>query len=129
MTRLRLLLPVVLATALTTCGTDPAGPGWLDVKLVSSATDDGGVMFTVRGAPIDSVRSTFPDLYTNRVSASEWEVIVVGNVSSTTVARLWVPDLDAVARYTATIDQVASGLTYAQRAVGDYSIRIERVPR
>lgn len=126
MTRLRLVFALALAVALTTCGTEPAGPGWLDVHLVSPATDDGGVMFAVRGAPIDSVRSAFPDLYTNRVSASEWEVIVVGSVSSTIVARLWVPDLDAVARYSATIEQVASGLTYAQRAVGAYAMRVER---
>jgi hypothetical protein len=126
MTRLRRLLPLALAAALTTCsGTEPAGPGWLDVRLVSPNTDDGGVMFTVRGAPIDSVRSPFPDLYTERVGASEWQVIVLGNVSSAVVARLWVPDLDAAASYAATVDQVASGLTFAQRAPGASSMVIE----
>ena len=126
MTRLRRLLPLVLTAALTTCsGTEPAGPGWLDVRLVSPATDDGGVMFAVRGAPIDSVRSSFPDLYTNRVGASEWDIIVLGDVSSAVVARLWVPDLDAAASYLATVEQVASGVTFAQRNPGPYSLAVE----
>ena len=127
MRRLRRLLPVALVLALTTCkGTEPAGPGWLNVRLTSPAADDGGVMFVVRGGPIDSVRSTFPDTFTSRVSASEWKVIVVGNVASTTVARVWVPDLDAVAQYSATVEQVASGVTFAQRAVGGYGLTVER---
>jgi hypothetical protein len=126
MTPLRRLLPLALTAALTTCsGTEPAGPGWLDVRLVSPATDDGGVMFAVRGAPIDSVRSPFPDLYTHRVGASEWEILVLGDVSSAVVARLWVPDLDAAASYVATVEQVASGVTFAQRAPGPYSLVVE----
>jgi len=72
MTRLRPLFPLALAVALGTCsGAEPAGPGWLDVRLVSPAADDGGVLFVVRGAPIDSVRSSFPDLYTDEVGASD----------------------------------------------------------
>lgn len=127
MTRGRSLVPLVLAALLTTCsGSEPAGPGWLHVRLASPVTDDGGVMFVVRGAPIDSVRSGFADLYTSHVGTSEWEIIVVGNVSSTVVARLWVPDLDAVARYSATVEQVASGVTFAQRAVDGYRLTVER---
>lgn len=126
MTRLRRLLPLALTAALITCsGTEPAGPGWLDVRLVSPNADDGGVMFVVRGGPIDSVRSPFPDLYTNEISASQWEVIVIGNVSSTVVARLWVPDLDAAPDYSATVEQVASGATFEQRATGAYSMVVE----
>lgn len=121
------LLPILLVVGLATCkGTEPAGPGWLNVRLTSPTTDDGGVMFVVRGGSIDSVRSTFPDAFTSRVSATEWKVIVVGNVASTVVARVWVPDLDASAQYSATVEQVASGVTYEQRAVGGYVIGIER---
>jgi hypothetical protein len=127
MIRLRRLVPLALVAALTTCsGTEPAGPGWLDVRFVSPTVDDGGVMFVVRGGPVDSLRSSFADLYADRVSATEWRVIVLGNVSSTVVARLWVPDLDAVARYTATLEQVASGVTFAQRSTEGYGIAIER---
>lgn len=127
MRRLHRLLPILLVAGLATCkGTEPAGPGWLNVRLTSPTTDDGGVMFVVRGGSIDSVRSTFPDAFTSRVSATEWKVIVVGNVASTVVARVWVPDLDASAQYSATVEQVASGVTYEQRAVGGYAIGIER---
>jgi hypothetical protein len=126
MTRRRCLFPPVLAVLLATCsGAEPAGPGWLDVRLVSPTTDDGGVMFVVRGGPIDSVRSSLPDLYTHQVSASQWAVIVIGNVSSTVVARLWVPDLDAAPDYLATVEQVASGVTFEQRASGQYSLVVE----
>jgi hypothetical protein len=126
MMRLHRLFPLALTAALITCsGTEPAGPGWLDVRLVSPNADDGGVMFVVRGGPIDSVRSPFADLYTNQGGASQWEIIVVGNVSSTVVARLWVPDLDAAPDYSATVEQVASGVTYVQRAPGSYSMVVE----
>jgi len=125
--RVRRLFPLALAAVLATCsGAEPAGPGWLDVRFVSPTADDGGVMFVVRGAAIDSVRSSFPDLHTVQVDASEWRIIVLGNVSSTVVARLWVPDLDAVARYAVTVEQVASGITFAQRATAPYAMVVER---
>lgn len=127
MRRLALLLPVALAAGLTTCGgTEPAGPGWLNVRLTSPNADDGGVMFTVRGGTVDSVRSTFPDTYLNRVSQSETGIIVVGAVRSGVVARLWVPDLDAAAQYAATMEQVASGTTFEQRALTGYTLTVER---
>ena len=122
-------LPLLLLLAgLTTCsdGAEPAGPGWLNVRVSSPHPDDGGVMFRVQGGPIDSVRAAFPDAFTSRVSASEWRVIVIGNVASAVVARVWVPDLDAVAQYSAVLEQAASGTTYAQRPTADYTLTVER---
>jgi hypothetical protein len=127
MKRVYRLFAIALAVGLMTCsGSEPAGPGWLDVRLTSPNADDGGVMFTVRGARIDSVGSTHPDLFTNQVNEREWEVIVVGNVASTVIARIWVPSLDAAAQYSATLEQVASGTTFEQRALAGYSITVER---
>jgi hypothetical protein len=94
--------------------------------VTSPNSDDGGIMFVVRGGPIDSVRSPFADAFTRRLSASEWRLIVAGNVSSAVVARVWVPDLDAAAQYAATVEQVASGITYAQRATTSYALIVAR---
>lgn len=128
MRRLRwLLVPVVVAGIMTCSDAEaPAGPGWLEVRLSSPNGDDGGIMLVVRGGPIDSVRSPFANAFARRLSASEWRVIVAGNVTSAVVARVWVPDLDAAAQYAATVEQVASGTTYAQRATAGYALTVAR---
>jgi hypothetical protein len=128
MTSLRIAFVLTLAAGLLTCGEsiEPAGPGWLNVVLDSPHADDGGVMFTVQGGPIDSVRSALPDVYDERVSATRWRMIVIGDLPSATIAQVWVPDADAASQYSATVEQAASAATFIQRSPGDYTLRIER---
>jgi hypothetical protein len=122
----RTLAGIALLAGLLTCGesTRPAGPGWLDVHLTSPNADDGGVMFRVQGGPIDSVRSTLPHVFAQQISSFEWTVIVVGDVTSTVIAQVWIPDLDTADRYSATLEQAASGTTFVQRNLGGYSLEL-----
>jgi hypothetical protein len=124
---LRAVLMLSLAGGLLTCGEsiDPTGPGWLNVVLDSPNLDDGGVMFTVQGGPIDSVRSSLPDVFDDRVSATQWRMIVIGDVPSAVIAQVWVPDADAASRYSATVEQAASATTFGQRSTGTYALRVE----
>ena len=60
-------------------------------------------MFRVQGGPIDSVSSTFPHVFAQQISSYEWTVIVVGDVTATVIAQVWVPDLNLAAQYSATV--------------------------
>jgi hypothetical protein len=124
MKALRALGLLALVLALGTCADGPR-PGWLEVRLVSPNADDGGVLFTVTGGPIDSVRSSFPDFYTQR-QGDTWHVLVAGAPVVGVIAEIWVPDVRAAASYGGTVEQVAHVSTYAQRATAGYQVSIGR---
>jgi len=123
MKALRALGLAALVVVLGTC--DGPRPGWLRVRLVSPNADDGGVLFTVSGGPIDSVRSSFPDCYSAQQGAT-WRVLVAGAPVTGVMAEIWVPDVGAVASYAGTVEQVAHVSTYAQRPTGAYGVSVER---
>ncbi len=123
MKALRALGLAALVVVLGTC--DGPRPGWLLVRLVSPNADDGGVIFTVTGGPIDSVRSAFPDCYSAERGAT-WRVLVAGAPVAGVMAEIWVPDVGAVASYTGTVEQAAHVTTYEQRPTGSYQVSIER---
>jgi hypothetical protein len=114
----------LLVVALGTCE-GPTPPGWLQVRLVSPNNDDGGVLFSVSGGPIDSVRSSFPDFYSAQQGAT-WRVLVAGTPVTGVIAEIWVPDVGAVASYSGLIEQVARVSTYEQRPVSSYHVSIAR---
>ena len=101
-------------------------PGWLKVRFNSPNADDGGVMFTVAGGQIDSVRSAYSDLFVSTGSASPKRIVVAGNLISGIVAEIQVPDVGSVAQYNATVEQVAARGTFQQRAVSVFSLVVER---
>jgi hypothetical protein len=121
---LRALGLAALVVALGTCD-GPTPPGWLQVRLVSPNTDDGGILFTASGGPIDSVRSPFPDFFFAKQGAS-WRMLVVGAPVSGVIAEIWVPDPGAAASYTGSVEQAARVTTYEQRPTGSYRISIQR---
>ena len=102
-------------------------PGWIRVRLDSPNGDDGGIMFTVSGGQMDSIRSSYPDLYVSSGNTTVKRIIVAGNLTSgTTVAELMVPDVQSAASYSVTVDEVASRVSYVQRQVSGYSLTVER---
>jgi hypothetical protein len=119
---------LLAALLLTTCGdsTGSDGPrdGWLSLQLTTPNTDDGGLLITVSGAPIDSVRTTHPHLLTRRQSESSMRVVISGNISSGVIGQILVPDARQSARYTVTIQEVAARSTYLQRGLTGYSISV-----
>ena len=57
-------------------------PGWLKVRFDSPNSDDGGIMFTLSGGQVDSVRSAYPDLFVSTGNASPKHIIVAGSLIS-----------------------------------------------
>jgi len=121
------LLLLGLAAGLVTCTetTEPSRPGWLLVRLSTPNTDDGGILFTISGGSVDSVRSSYPDLFTQKDSLVT-QVVVAGNIVAGGIVEIRVPDLTASGSYVATVDQVATRATFAQRNPQQYSLAVER---
>jgi hypothetical protein len=130
MRRLRVVVLALLITSIFTCGdsTTPmpalTGPGWLPLQLATSATDAGGVLVTIRGGGVDSVRSAVHEVFSRRVGPL-MKVAVVGNLASGIIAEIFVPDTERASNYSASVDQAAA-LTLEQRDVADYDVSVGR---
>ncbi len=120
-------LALLIASTLT-CGesTTPmpalTGPGWLSLQLKTSATDAGGVLVTIRGGAVDSIRSVIHDAFAQPVGPLT-KVAVVGNLTAGVIAKIFVPDTQLASRYSATVDQAAAR-TLEQREPGDYEVTV-----
>jgi hypothetical protein len=126
--RFRLGVLLLLVLPLAPCG-DPSGndrpvSGWLALRLSSPNADDGGVLITVTGATIDSMRTIHPQLLTLRESATSIRAVIGGNLSTGTIAEILVPDTRQAARYSATIQEVAARTTFQQRALTGYTLSV-----
>ena len=121
------------AAVLSTCGSDPqeppATPGWVNVTLTTPNTNDGGIVFIVSGATVDSVRSTFSNAFTRRESATQVRGVVIGPLrDGIVVAQVLVPDVGDVSGYSATVTEIAAQApSFAQRSVADYSLTVNSV--
>lgn len=93
----------------------------LNVSLSSPNTDDGAVLMTISGGPVDSVEAVGYAVFTARAGAETLRLIVTGNLGSGPIARIHIPDSRLVSRYSAKIGQVAVRATYAQRDPVSYS--------
>jgi hypothetical protein len=127
LTRGALVLAAILTAA---CGSDSnSGPvaGTLHVTLTSPNTDDGAVMFQVTG-DIDS--ATAPaglTLYQSVPSATVLRGIVTGPITSgSSVLTLQVPDVGKASSYSAQVLQATATGTYAERAVGGYTLQVHK---
>ena len=102
-------------------------PGWLGIRLQSPNTDDGGILLTVSGGEIYSVRSTHPDLFVSPPGTPVRRIIVGGELTSGgLLVEIMVPDVQSAADYTATVEQAAARNTYEQRGVSAYSLVVEQ---
>jgi hypothetical protein len=115
---------LLLCVLLLSCSGDDTGPasGTLDIQLTSPNSDDGAVLLTIAGGPVESVEPLVGGAYTAKVDDNTMRVVVTGNLTSTTIARLHINDMNQVARYSAAITQVAVRSTYATREPAGYSI-------
>jgi hypothetical protein len=126
---------LLAGTLLASCGdgspSEPAPappiPGWLKVRMTSPQQDDGGILFALSGGPIESVRTSYPELLTSEGALPPKRVLVVGDLTSgSVVAEILVPDVRKVADYRATVEQVASRASFQQRGTPDYRLTVER---
>ena len=107
------------------CG-GSTGPtaGVLKVNLVTPYADDGGILLTISGGPIDSVEALANRLYTYRVDANSLRVIIAGELAPGTVALIRVPDTREASQYSAVVSQAAARLPYTQRDPALYSVAL-----
>ena len=121
-TRHLAVLGVVAAFLLAGCSNN-TGPvaGALNVSISSPQQDDGALMLSVYGGPVDSVESVGFPVYSIR-SPDSVKFIVTGSLGSGTVARIHIPDGRQASRYSAKVGQVAAQVSYAPRDPATYSI-------
>jgi hypothetical protein len=128
LTRGALVLAAIL-TAACSGGGDNSGPvaGTLQVSLTSPNTDDGAVMLEVTGDVDSATAPAGLTLYQSAASATVVRAIVTGPITSgSSLLTLHVPDVGKASSYTAQVLQVSASGTYAQRAVGGYSLQVHK---
>ena len=113
-------------SALVACSHDTIGPsaGTLTVNLASPNSDDGAVLFTISGGPIDSVASPGHQIYSARLDASTLRLIVTGDVASGTIATIYLADMRLASSYSATVNQVAARASYGQHDPASYIVTL-----
>lgn len=124
--RWRCLLAAVAAVLLLTACGGSTGPtaGALKVNLLSPYTDDGGVLLTISGGPIDSVEGLAARLYTYRVDANSLRIIIAGELGTGAVALIRIPDTREASRYSAVVSQAAARPPYTQRDPALYTVTL-----
>lgn len=122
-----------LALAVSACGEDdPAGPaappdpGPLQVIFESPFADDGALILSVGGGPIDSITAPGLTLAVAGTAGGVRRVLVRGAIASGPVLIIFVPDRRAQHGYTARLESAASRTTYAQRATSGYQLVLSR---
>lgn len=100
-------------------------PGFLDLTLNTPNADDGALLFKVVGGTVDSVvaGAMVQDGSYATVTGGT-RIVVAGNLTDGIIARVHVPDIKDVADYSVVIEQIAVRNTFAQRAMGGYSVTV-----
>jgi hypothetical protein len=108
------------------CSSEPAGPteGTFTVTLASPNSDDGAVLFTLAGGPVDSVAALGHSVYSARLDDNTVRVIVVGALASGPLVRIRIPDHRQISAYSVVVNQVAARTSYQQRDPSAYSVSV-----
>jgi hypothetical protein len=116
---------LMLSVLLFSCssGTGPRF-GILNVKLGSLRADDGAVLFTISGGPVESVEAVSGTVRSAQITATTLRVVITGNLSAGAIARVRIADASQASRYSIAINQVAARSTYVPRDPGQYSITL-----
>lgn len=102
----------------------PLVPGWLTLELSSPHDDDGGLLFTLTGGPIEEVEPLIDGFFTATEEEGTWTVLFAATFTDGPVARIFVPDVPAGTALQAAIQQAAARQTYVQRDVSEYAVTI-----
>ncbi len=102
----------------------PSGPGFLQVLLQTPRTNDGALLITLSGGPLDSLRVSQTTLLTAPPGVNDQQLIIAGDVRACVVLLFWVPERTNVANYRAVLNQVATRADFIQQSLTDYSLTI-----
>ena len=116
---------LMLSVLLFSCssGTGPTS-GILNARLSSLRGDDGAVLFTITGGPVESVDAVSGIVHSVQIDANALRVVITGNLSAGAIVGVRIADLTQASRYSAAVNQVAARSTYVQRDPGQYSITL-----
>src|SRR5215210_4422172 len=95
----------------------------LNLELSSPSGDDGAVLFTITGGPVQSIDGSGYVIFSARPDANRVRVIMTGRLSPGIIARIRIPDRDQASRYSVTIDQVSS-LAHLEREPAGYALHL-----
>ena len=123
--RPRSLMIIMAGVWSAACSQEPSAPiaATLEVRLTSPSQNDGAVLFTISGGPIDSVDAMGHAVFTARIEDNKTRIIVAGDLASGAIARIHVGDSRDVTHYSAILHQVAAR-SYAQRDVASYDLSL-----
>ena len=102
----------------------PSGPGFLRVLLQTPRSNDGALLITLSGGPLDSLRVSQTTLLTAPPGVNDQQLIIAGDVRAGVVLLFWVPERTNVANYRAVLNQVATRADFIQQSLTDYSLTI-----
>jgi hypothetical protein len=110
------------------CSSEAPGPAsaTLGLSLSSPAQNDGAVLFTITGGPVDSIESMGFRVYSTSPGANTYRVIVAGQLASGPIARVHIPDERRSADYAAMVEQVATRESYRQQDPAGYGLSFTR---
>ena len=129
----RALLALSLGLVLAGCSGESgsplaaSGPGALQVVIDAADDSTGSMLLTLAGGRVDSLVPGDAVYGTGTLMRSGATLFVTGTMTrGDVVATVWVPDLAAASRYTASVDEAASA-SDAQRAAGSVRVRLAPV--
>ena len=124
--RTRSALVVLLLALVTACSDDTNSPtaGAMNLNLATPNSDDGGLLFTLTGGPIDSLVAMSGQVYSAKVDPSSYRVIIAGDLAAGTIARIYLPDIRRAGGYSATVTQAAARGSYVQRDPAGYTLTL-----
>lgn len=124
----RAVAVVAVAAAVVTCSSGPTQPvaqrGTLQLSLTTPATDDGAILFTIKGPVMGDVTRARNDLlvFSQSTGTDSLQVAVFGDGLSGSLVKLTVPDVAKISAYTVTIEQVAAANYQLRDQLGGYKL-------
>ena len=112
------------------CSDEPTSgaeqPGAVILRLTTPHADDGALVFTVSGPPIDSAAAANASLllFTRRTGGSTLVGVVVGAVANGAVVTLQVPDVRVAAAYTARVTEAADRENALRPSLAGYALTV-----
>jgi hypothetical protein len=96
----------------------------VNVVLATPRDDDGAVMFSISGGPVDSISTIGYGLFASRTAPDAHRAMVNGDIVDGPIARVWLPDRLAIGDYALSIEQVATRGTYQQQQAAGYLLSL-----
>ncbi len=131
MIRLRRILAATAVALVVACKGDSTGPvaGTLKVNLTTpNSGADGAVMLVLSSpvAPTSVAAGAGLALWGAPVTSTSAKLVLTGTLTTGTVMTLNVDDINKVAQYTVSLQQVAASSGFGLRALAGYSATVTK---